>query len=455
MAVDFLLSVFRENADRDAIVWRDKSYSYGWLLDRIDHWRAAIKDQGLAPGTVVTLEADFSPNSVALFLTLVEASCILVPLTSAVGANRDEFNDIAESEVCLTLDEQDNLQVSRTNRQATHDLYARLRTLGHPGLVLFSSGSTGKSKAALHDMVPLLEKFKTSRHSLRAISFLLYDHIGGINTMLYTLSNGGCLVTVPERSPDAVLRAVERHRVQLLPTSPTFINLVLISEAYKRYGLDSLETVTYGTEPMPESTLRRFHQLLPHVRLVQTYGLSEVGILRSKSRSSDSLWVKVGGEGFETRVVDNTLHIKAQSAMLGYLNAPSPFTEDGWMNTGDYVEVDGEYMRFRGRQSEIINVGGEKVYPAEVESVIKEMGNVAEVTVFGEKNPITGNIVCARVTLLQDEERKSFAVRLKNFCRQRLLSYKIPVKVEVTAEPQHSARFKKVRTQASQMAGAV
>jgi len=88
------------------------------------------------------------------------------------------------------------------------------------------------------------------------------------------------------------------------------------------------------------------------------------------------------GEGFETRVVDGILHIKAKSAMLGYLNSPSPFTEDGWTITGDSVEVDGEYMRFMGRQSEIINVGGEKVYPGEVESVIQEFDNVAEVTVF-------------------------------------------------------------------------
>jgi acyl-CoA synthetase (AMP-forming)/AMP-acid ligase II len=290
-----------------------------------------------------------------------------------------------------------------------------------------------------------MEKFRVPRNRLRTITFLLYDHIGGINTMFYTLSNGGCLVTVPDRSPETVLRAVDEYRVQLLPTSPTFINLILISEAYKQYRLASLETVTYGTEPMPSTTLTRFHQLFPKIRLVQTYGLSEVGILRSKSRSSDSLWVKVGGDGFETRVVDGILHIKAQSAMLGYLNAPSPFTEDGWLDTGDQVEVDGEYMRFLGRRSEIINVGGEKVYPAEVESVIQEMENVAEVTVFGEKNPITGNIVCAKVTLAKSEDQRSFTKRLQNHCRQRLQDYKVPIRVTIAGERHYSDRFKKVR----------
>jgi long-chain acyl-CoA synthetase len=326
-------------------------------------------------------------------------------------------------------------------------LYSILRERQHPGLILFSSGSTGKSKAAVHDMAGILDKFKVPRHQQRTIPFLLYDHIGGVNTMLYTLSNGGCLVTVTSRAPDDVLAAIEKYQVALLPTSPTFINLILLSEAYKRHDLSSLKTVTYGTEPMPESTLKRFHELFPHINLQQTYGLSEVGILRAKSKSSDSLWVKVGGEGFETRVVDGILQIKARSAMLGYLNAPSPFTEDGWFNTNDAVEVDGEYLRILGRVSEIINVGGEKVYPAEVESVIQEIDNIAEVTVYGEKNPITGNIVCARVRLRQDEDPRQVVIRVKQYCAERLRRFQVPVKVIVDQTEQYSERFKKKRAQ--------
>jgi len=103
--------------------------------------------------------------------------------------------------------------------------------------------------------------------------------------------------------------------------------------------------------------------------------------------------MKIGGEGFQTRIVDGLLEIKAESAMLGYLNHESPFTEDGWFKTGDAVEVDGEYIRILGRKSEIINVGGEKVYPAEVESVILQMDGVEDAIVTGAENPIIGKIV--------------------------------------------------------------
>jgi long-chain acyl-CoA synthetase len=443
--VGFLLERFQSRNKNEAIIWRDESYSYEWLLQRISHWEDELRRSDVRPGAVTVLEADFSPNSVALFLALIGQRCILVPLTSSVGEKKPEFIQVAEGEVSFIINDKDEVKVLRHGRAATHPIYRKLRDLGHPGLVLFSSGSTGRSKAAVHDFSNLLEKFKVPRRSLRTITFLLYDHIGGVNTLLYTLSNAGCLVTVQDRNPDAVLRAVEKHEVELLPTSPTFINLILLSEAYNNYDLSSLQVITYGTEPMPENTLKRIHAVLPGVRLQQTYGLSELGILRSKSRDSESLWVKVGGEGFETKVVDGILWIRAQSAMLGYLNAPSPFDSEGWFNTGDAVILNGEFMRILGRTSEIINVGGEKVYPVEVESLLQSMDGVEDVTVSGEPNPIVGQIVKARVKLNTGETASEFKQRMRASCRGRLPGHKIPQKVTIVSGSMLGERFKKMR----------
>jgi acyl-coenzyme A synthetase/AMP-(fatty) acid ligase len=263
--------------------------------------------------------------------------------------------------------------------------------------------------------------------------------------MFHTLSNGGVVLALKDRRPQTICSFIEKHKIELLPASPTFLNLLLISEEYKNYDLRSLKLITYGTEPMPQSTLDRITRIFPDVKFQQTYGLIEIGVLRSKSRSNDSLWVKVGGEDFKTRVVNGLLEIKAESAMIGYLNAPSPFTKDGWFMTGDQVEEDGEYIKILGRKSEIINVGGEKVYPAEVESVIQELDNVAEVTVFAEKNPIMGNIVCAKIRLIIEEDKKEFTMRLKKYCKQRLQSFKIPVKVIIDDTRQYNERFKKNR----------
>jgi acyl-coenzyme A synthetase/AMP-(fatty) acid ligase len=434
-----------EWGDAPAIVWRDRSTSYRALIAAMREWSGELQAHGIVAGQVVALEGDYSPAACALLLALVERGAVVVPLSGVTARERDEFIDTAEVQAIVRLADGEGREIVRLDRPVTHPLTRRLVAEGHPGLVLFSSGATGKSKAALHDFVPLLEKFRTRRRALRTLVFLLLDHIGGINTLFHTLANGGTIVVAGARDPDGVCAAIARHRVQLLPTSPTFLNLLLISEAHRRHDLSSLELITYGTEVMPESTLARLHEVLPGVRLQQTYGLSEVGILRSKSRDSGSLWVKVGGEGFETKIVDGVLWIRAHSAMLGYLNAPSPFDAEGWMNTQDMVEVDGEYIRILGRKTDIINVGGQKVYPAEVESTLLQMANVEDVAVFGEKNPITGQIVVARIKLREPEPLAALRQRLRAFCRGRLAAYKIPMRIVLTEHRQHGARFKKMR----------
>jgi len=443
--IDYFIDVFKQNKKNNAIIWKDEVYNYEWLIEKYYYWQNLIDSNNIKPGQVIIIEADFSPNAISLLLALIENGCIVVPITESVSSNRDEFISIAEGEIIINIDKYDNVDISQLPNSSKHKLYKSLRKKNHPGLVLFSSGSTGKSKASLHDLTYLLDKFKFKRHTLRTITFLLYDHIGGFNTLFYILSNAGVIVTLSERTPDIVLETIEKYKVELLPTSPTFLNLILISESYKNYDLSSLKMITYGTEPMPETTLTRINKIFPDVKLLQTYGLSEIGILRSKSKSSNSLWVKIGGEGFNIRIVDDLLEIKAKSAMLGYLNAPSPFTKDGWFKTGDAVEVDGEYIKILGRKSEIINVGGEKVYPAEIESVIQEMNEIQDVTVYGEKNPIIGNIVCCNVLLFKALDLNELKKRIRKHCKRKLENYKIPVKINIISEEQYSGRFKKIR----------
>ena len=368
--LSWLDAVFQENSNGPFLHHGAGSFTYDWLRRAAREYRALLDSHGIAAGSVVALEGDYAPHVIAQLLALIDRGCIAVPLNPAARLQRDEFIRIAEVQHTIHFDESATPVIENTGVRPSHELLLRLMAEGDPGLVLFSSGSTGKSKAALHNFRLILEKFKTRRPCFVTMTFLMLDHIGGINTLFFILSNGGSAVSLKSRLTADVCSAIEKYRVELLPTSPTFLNLLLLSEDYKHYDLSSLKRITYGTEVMPAAVLERLHQTFPSVELQQTYGLSELGILRSKSRSSDSLWVKLGGEGFDVEVREGTLWIKARSAMLGYLNAPPPFSEDGWFNTGDAVEVDGEYIRILGRKSEIINVGGEKVYPVEVEHVL-------------------------------------------------------------------------------------
>ena len=444
MYIDFMLDVFAENSEKTAIIWHEKETSYS-ELSKLYKKQFGILTEESVRNKVVSLEADFSPLSVATLLVLIELGCIIVPLTKSVDNKKTRFREIAEVEIIISIDENDAMSIADTGIAPENSLLKKIKGSTHPGLILFSSGSTGDSKAALHDVIPMLEKFKVPRYAMRSLTFLLFDHIGGFNTLMYNLSNAGCCIMTDKRNPEDICEIISKYNVETLPTSPTFLNLLLLSESYKKYDLSSLSLITYGTEAMPESTLSRIHEIFPNTRLLQTYGLSEIGIMRSKSKSSDSLWVKIGGEGFETRVVDGMLEVKAKSAMMGYLNAPSPFTEDGWFMTGDEVEVDGEYMRILGRKSELINVGGLKVFPTEVESVILTMDGVEDVAVSGESSALTGSIVKARVKISTGETIAGFRKRLRAYCKGKLETYKIPQKVVLVDEMMTGARFKKMR----------
>ena len=448
MITRFLLDVFRAHAREEAIVFQNRSSTFGDLLAGIAAADAAHRTAGLSPGAVVALEADFSPRGIAHLLALLGGGAIVVPLAPASAARHDEFRRIAQVEYRVVVAPNDAAvgaeRIAGTN--ASHGLYDTLRALGHPGLVLFTSGSSGEPKAALHDGDRLLAKYRTPRHRLRTILFLLFDHIGGFDTLLQALSNA-CAVIIPvARDPESVCAAIARHRAEVLPAAPSFLGLLLLSGAAGRHDLSSLRYVTYGAEVMPLRTLERLAAAFPGVTLLQKYGLTELGTMRSRSSANNSLWVKIGGEGFATRVRDGLLEIQATSSMLGYLNAPSPFTDDGWFMTGDAVEQDGEFYRILGRASDLINVGGRKVYPAEVEAVVAEVPNVADVAVVGEAHPFTGQVVVARVALVEDEDARALERRVREHCKGRLAPYMVPAKVMVVPiDELVTARDKKAR----------
>ena len=448
----WLLDRVAEFSQRDAIVHRDRPLTYAQLGTRLEEWRRVLADKGLSPGSVIGVRGDYSPDVCALFLAIAFHKGVVVTLPT--GEDARPRLAAATAEALVDFVDADAWSYMALAPEPPPPVLTRLRSRSGAGLVVFTSGTTGQGKAALFDFGTLVERYRKPRPGYRTLVFLKLDHLGGVHTMLHALAHGGTLVIVDERQPEAVAHAIERHRIELLPTTPTFLRMLVISRMHERYDLSSLRLITFGTEPMPASTLETLTRSFPGVVLKQTYGLTELGVLPTRSRASGSLWLEVGGIGCQARVVDNVLWLRSETAMLGYLNAPSPFDEDGWYNTHDVVEVDGPFIRILGRTTELINVGGQKVYPSEVESILLEMENVGEVTVWGEANPVTGQVVAARVTLIQPEDQQSFERGLYRFCRGRLAAYKIPVVVEIVEGSHHGQRFKKVRPGATEIAAA-
>ena len=386
-------------------------------------------------GDVVAIVGDFNPPSILTLLRLIDLGAIIVPLTKDTANEHEYFFDAALVDVVVK-----DAAVKRRTHQKTHKLIEGLRAKKHAGLVLFSTGTTGRPKAILHDLTLFLKRFETPRPTLRTINFLLFDHIGGINTLLHTLFNKGVVVAPEARTVNSILETCRRYDVEVLPTTPTFLRMMLMSGAVPNEIPSSLKVITYGTERMDQPTLDELCKLLPKVDFRQTFGMSELGILRVKSEARDSLFMKIGGEGVETKVVNNLLQVRSQNRMLGYLNAPSPFDSEGWYDTKDVVEEKNGFYKIVGRVSDIINVGGLKFMASEVERVALEFPNVSLVSAYSRRNPITGEHVELKVQPLKENLVDKDA--LTSYLKSKLQPHMVPKRI-IIQDVSVGHRFKK------------
>ena len=441
--MSFILEKFKSFNSKNAIVFEDRIYTYEEFIKQIKDYKNILDKHNISSKVVVIL-GDYSFYNLALFFALYENKNIIVPITSNIKKVQDDFIEESFCQTIIKTDEK-NLLIQNLKTTFSHNMIDNLREKNSSGLILFSSGSTGKPKAMIHNLDTLIDSFKDKKEkSMNMLVFLMFDHIGGLNTVFNALCMGACLIIPKIKDAKTICELIEKYKIMVLPSSPTFLNLILISQEYKNYDLSSLRMITYGTETMPQSLLLKLKEVFPKVKFLQTFGTSETGISTTSSKSSNSLFMKLEDINGEYKIVENELWLRSKTQVLGYLNASmDSFTSDGWFKTGDLVEVDGEYIKIIGRAKEVINVGGQKVLPAEVESIILEMEEISDCMVYGEQNAITGQTVVCDVVLNKNIENIKKRVRV--FCKDRLDTYKIPTKVNVVDKTNFSDRFKKIR----------
>jgi long-chain acyl-CoA synthetase len=439
------LGLLRGYSALECLIEDHTTHSYAALLRALAQWQARFDELGVEPGTVVGLRTDYSIWSIAALIALLERRAVaaLIPR----DRDCDRYLGDAHSSALLQIVHDGGYQWLPLPQPPTHVLLERLRKANDGGIVVFSSGSTGRPKAALQSAERFLYKFSKPARRFRTLAFLLLDHIAGLDTLFYTLASGGALVLTLRRDPLSILDRIQTHKVEVLPSSPSFLRLLCAAGDQRSHDLSSLKIITYGSEPMDAATLSRLNERFPDVQIIQKYGTTETGSPRSVSRGNDSLWLRIKNDGVETKVVDGVLMIRSESTILGYLNAPSPLDEAGWYRTGDLVEVDGEWIRFRGRTADLINVGGEKVAPAEVEESIRQLDFVREALVRGESHTLLGQMVTAQVALTSNAlDAKEAMQRIRAHCRRHLASYKVPIKIEIVAAVQVTQRQKMQRS---------
>ncbi|MGW0173800.1 class I adenylate-forming enzyme family protein [Rhodococcus sp. NPDC003322] len=491
-AVHELLTASLAYGDRDYLVTEDQRISFREHAEQVAAFAEALADEyGVGVGDRVGILAANTVEWVIAFWATQSLGAIAVGLNAwwvpreiAYGielttpkvliadAKRVALLDEAETGVPVLTMEQDVPRLIEAHRGAA------LRTAevaeDDPSVILFTSGTSGKPKGALHSQRNLLAVADYHRYSdalLDAFAGREYDpnrpsdlrylltsplfHIASLhNIVVPRLATGSAVVLYQDKfDVDRVLALVEREKVTNWGAVPTMAARLIEHGNVRKYDTSSLTAFALASAPSSIAFKERLREEVPFAKdsLVDSYGLTEcsTGIAVATPMDVQQFPGTLGRpifavameirDPFGERLPDGEegeVCVRSPYVMLGYWDNPeatSASIRDGWLHTGDFGRVEDGRLRLTGRRSDLILRGGENIYPTEIEQVLDEHPDVAECAVVGEAHEDLGQEVAAIVVVragatVGEEELRAFAA-------DRLSYFKVPTRWRLTTEP--------------------
>jgi acyl-CoA synthetase (AMP-forming)/AMP-acid ligase II len=259
---------------------------------------------------------------------------------------------------------------------------------------------------------------------------------------------GGSLVILPRFEVDEVAAAVARYRCTFMTGVPSMYAALLNAGAFDRHDMSSLRFVACGSAPVTRELLERLESAVPGVAVMEGYGLTEGGPVVSESprfgvRRLGSIGLPLPGVQVRLRRVDGAdaevgdvgeIVVRSPGVAVGYHGKPELFaariTADGWLRTGDLAHADADgFLYFHGRIDDMLNVGGENVYPQTVESLIRQYPGVADVAVVAAPHATKGEVPVAFV--VAEQAATLDAEQIKQFCLENGPAFAHPRRVMV------------------------
>jgi len=283
-------------------------------------------------------------------------------------------------------------------------------------VTLFTSGTTGIPKKVNHTLGSLTRMVKISEEHKNDVWGFAYNptHIAGLQVFFQALLNQNTIINLFGLRSEDICKLIREYKITNLSATPTFYRMLLPSTE----KFESVKSLASGGEKFDAKLKDQLSILFPNGKIINIYASTEAGSLFASD--SDIFEIKKELQGF-IKIIENEICI--HKSLVG--KSEISFIEDEWYNTGDKVEIISENpMKFRiiGRKNEMINVGGYKVNPVEVEEAINSHPHVVVSKVYSKKNSVSGSILIADVQTTKDVEEKE----LRKFLSERLQNFKIP-----------------------------
>lgn len=388
-------------------LYDDKAYSYDDLLQ-------AISDSG----TYYPLYK--SKELYTYFVNLVKALAAGMPLTLI-------DSDINSSEID-GVNEEDINEEKTFEAKSYGNMYEVVAALqqSKSEITIFTSGTTGQPKKVVHSISTLTRAVRVGEKYQNQVWAYAYNptHMAGLQVFFQAFENQNTLVNVFGKSREEVYAQIADKQITHVSATPTFYRLLLPFE--KAY--ESVVRVTLGGEKSDQHLYDSIAKIFPDAKINNVYASTEAGSLFA---AKDDCFQIPEAIRDKFKVVDDELLI--HRSLLGSSES-FKFTDD-FYHSGDLIEwVDKEagLFRFKSRKNELINVGGYKVNPGEVENAIMAMEGVRQALVYGKANSILGNVLCADVQL--EEGCTLTELDIKKALAEQLQDFKIPRRIKFVAE---------------------
>lgn len=354
------------------------------------------------------------------FVNLVKALAAGKPLTLIDSdINASEIDGIEESDIN---------KVERFGGIAYQNMNDVVRALQQSSseITIFTSGTTGQPKKVVHSISTLTRSVRLGERYAGQIWAYAYNptHMAGLQVFFQAFENQNTLVNVFAKPRDEVYRQIEEKQITHISATPTFYRLLLPYE--KAY--ESVVRVTLGGEKSDQHLYDSIGKIFPNAKINNVYASTEAGSLFAAKGDCFQIPYAIRDK-FKVDEGELLIH----KSLLGSSDS-FEFTDD-YYHSGDLIEwVDGArgLFRFKSRKNELVNVGGYKVNPGEVEAAIVDMKGVRQAMVYGKANSILGNVLCADVVL--EAQAQLTEIEIKKQLSLKLQDFKIPRRIKFVAE---------------------
>jgi len=295
------------------------------------------------------------------------------------------------------------------------------------GIFVFTSGTTGKAKIAQHEWSSIeYSSGYINEYLSRRVWMMIYSSTSyaGLQVFFSAYNSDG-KIYYPPADYEQMARGMSKNEVEIVSGTPTFWRM-LINSWPNNLPCKELKQATLGGEIVDQDILDMIKTFFQPENITHIYASTEAGtaIIVSDGISGFPQNYLKENRDIKLRIVDNVLQVKTPASMTRYVEGESQVTKDGWLITGDAVEIRGDRIFFKGRQDGMINVGGQKVLPEEVETALMNLDEILDCRVFSNKNPILGSIVAAEIML--NDTTTLDPKMLKKKLGEVLADYKVP-----------------------------